>query len=143
MSVKSVKQITLATLADATAQEVFDQVAKHLLTQNKVSVAESGACQYRNEGLKCAAGCLIGDDEYEIEMDLDGYPAGLKQGINVIGSSWDDLILRGLVPTTKHDCLIGQLQILHDGINPRNWHNNLKELAYVHNVTFNAEAYKA
>ena len=71
--------ITLKTLPQATAQEVFDQVAKHLLTQMKKSVAKRAAesasdskdyCMYRGfDGTKCAAGCLISDDEYKPEFE--------------------------------------------------------------------------
>jgi hypothetical protein len=48
-----------------TKQEIFDKVAAHLLTQRRQSVNDcSGACVYRSpEGLKCAAGCLIPDDD--------------------------------------------------------------------------------
>ena len=63
--------ITLKTLPQAIAQEVFDQVKNHLLTQNKKSLLPNeirylgNGCAYRGEnGLKCAVGCLIGDDEY-------------------------------------------------------------------------------
>lgn len=60
--------ITLKTLPNASAQQVFDQVAAHLLTQ-KEKAKQFNTCKYRVEHrdkvLKCAAGCLIGDDEYE------------------------------------------------------------------------------
>ena len=60
--------ITLKTLPQATAQEVFDQVTQHLLKQGKAARSGTGACRYRvetrGEILKCAAGCLIADDEY-------------------------------------------------------------------------------
>jgi len=45
--------ITLKTLPQATAQEVFDQVARHLLTQGKKSISENNQyCMYRF--LKCS-----------------------------------------------------------------------------------------
>ena len=59
--------ITLKTLPQATAQEVFDQITQHLLQQGKAAKSVTGACRYRIETaegiLKCAAGCLIADDE--------------------------------------------------------------------------------
>lgn len=56
-------KITLKNLHEATEQQVFDQVAGHLLTQKEV--LPSPACFYRGpNGLKCAAGCLIANDEY-------------------------------------------------------------------------------
>lgn len=58
-------QITLSNLHEATAQQVFDQAALHLLTQNRKS-KEDTKCAYRTkEGLRCAAGCFISEEEYE------------------------------------------------------------------------------
>jgi hypothetical protein len=58
-------------------QEIFDTVAKHLLTQGKKAVDKyTGLCTYRApDGLKCAVGCLIPDDVYKPEMD-NGTSAG-------------------------------------------------------------------
>lgn len=49
-----------------TNQEIFDTVAKHLLTQKRRSKGvNSDASMYRGkDGLKCAIGCLITDEEY-------------------------------------------------------------------------------
>ena len=49
-----------------TNQETFEIVAKHLITQGKVSLDRTGiACAYRgNGGTKCAIGCLIPDEDY-------------------------------------------------------------------------------
>ena len=112
--------ITLATLSEATAQEVFDQVATHLLTQNKVSSME-GACRYRFIDLKCAAGCLIADEEYKPEFE---------------GNVWRDLTYSSLVPN-RHAQLISQLQTIHDTCSPSMWGNRLQELAARNNLQFN------
>lgn len=93
--------ITLATLKDATAQQVFSQVANHLLNQKARSVREGGHCVYRGpNGLKCAAGCLIADKEYKPEMD----------GSN---SDWEDVVSRFSL-SSNHKQLIKQLQQAHD-----------------------------
>lgn len=60
--------IALKTLAQVTDQEVFDQVKTHLLSQKVKSMSRTleDTCAYRSaNSLKCAAGCLIGDDEYD------------------------------------------------------------------------------
>ena len=79
--------ITLKTVPQATAQEVFDQITQHLLKQGKRSVSSTGACRYRTENsegvLKCAAGCLIADEEYDRLFE------------NV---AWDGLVNDGKVP---------------------------------------------
>ena len=42
--------ITLATLAQATEQEIFDQVARHLIKQGK-RAADGSGCKYRTAPL--------------------------------------------------------------------------------------------
>lgn len=129
--------ITLANLKDATAQQVFDQVATHLLTQNKKSMnpGDVTACLYRStEGLKCAAGCLIGDDEYTPEMDKGGVVGSIK-----VGTGWGRLIERGLVPDV-HAELITSLQSLHDATVPEQWPTRLSSFAQRRGLTFNVPA---
>ena len=71
--------ITLKTLPQATAQEVFDQITQHLLKQGKAARSATGACRYRTETaegvLKCAAGCLIADDEYSEKWENTDWPS--------------------------------------------------------------------
>jgi hypothetical protein len=102
--------ITLATLNDATPQQVFDQVATHLMKQGLVSRTEYG-CKYRamnektGETLKCAVGCLMSDAEYSPMME------------NI---SWrhlrDQPELTTPVLPSRHDDLLSSLQNIHDGI---------------------------
>lgn len=55
-----------------TPQEIFDTVAKHLITQGQQSQRDDGTCLYRGPGgLKCAVGVLIPDDVYTRKMELD------------------------------------------------------------------------
>jgi hypothetical protein len=78
------------------AQEIFDTVAKHLATQGRKAMI-ANACAYRGEGgLKCAAGVLIRDDEYNDGME---------------GKMADDILPRRLCP---HVDLILRLQYAHD-----------------------------
>ena len=67
--------ITLATLPQATAQQVFDQVKTHMMAQYAKSVGQnSDVCLYRGpDGLKCAAGCLISDEEAETIPEMKGW----------------------------------------------------------------------
>ena len=92
--------ITLATLPQATAQEVFDQMATHLLTQNEKSAGY--LFRYRLGRLKCAAGCLISDDEYKKSWE---------------GRDWDTLVNLNEAPKAHTD-LILELQRIHDGPPP-------------------------
>ena len=114
--------ITLKTLAQATAQEVFDQAAEHLLKQSRRSASEAGGCMYRGEnGLKCAAGCFIADDEYCSQME---------------GAPWDTLARRGIVDT-KHCVLIHALQCVHDSYVPARWWRMLRGVAERFNLNPN------
>ena len=106
--------ITLKTLPSATAQEVFDQVARHLLTQNAKSyLEEEDLCAYRHAGLKCAAGCLIGDDEYRAAWE---------------GRPWIALAREGQAPATHMD-LIQNLQRVHDTRPMWCWPQELRAVA--------------
>lgn len=108
-------KITLANLKDATAQQVFEQIATHLLNQGEKSIDPDNInCRYKNkEGFMCAAGCLLSDDEYS--TDFEGEP-------------WSILIDKYDVPH-NHGALIGRFQCIHDSANPCNWKEELIEAA--------------
>lgn len=112
-------KINLSNLAEASRQQVFDQVTKHLLTQNEKSKAAGGACAYRSAdgNLMCAAGCLIGDDEYIPAMDDFG-----------CGLDWGGVVARGYAPSA-HENLIEDLQDIHDNSHPNSWEDRLRNYA--------------
>lgn len=115
--------ITLKTLPEASAQAVYDQVVTHMLTQKAQSLSATNTCAYRgSNGLMCAAGCLIADDEYDPSMDsADG-----KDWIGVISDY-------GI--TDAHASLIETLQSIHDGDDPAHsgniavWVGDLRNVA--------------
>lgn len=116
-------QITLKNLAEATQQQIFDQVAEHLLHQNEISAHKNpktefpGYCSYRGpRGLKCAAGCLIADDEYDPMMDSG------------TDTSWADLATKGAVPQ-EHTMFIRELQVIHDTASVSRWYEHLELFA--------------
>lgn len=117
-------QITLATLPDATAQQVFDQVATHLLTQGAQSrttsptsnpqAIDATSCLYRGpNGLMCAAGSLMADHEYRSEFETN---------------NWTDLVY-GMGVDGTHEDLIEALQSVHDTNLPDSWPERLEEIA--------------
>ena len=112
--------ITLATLKDATAKEVFEQVKTHLLTQTERSMLDEDTCAYRGiSGLKCAAGCLISDDEYNKDFE---------------SKRWKALANWNAVPNT-HVELIDSLQMVHDHYPVSLWEQELENIK----VDFNIE----
>lgn len=148
MKKKEIKTITLATLADATAQEVFDHVANHLLTQNEVSGGENygdfmQSCLYRgtpkegskNEKLCCAAGSLISDEEYaaiDLKLKNDPLPGGGKLGNTIEGKIWQTLADLKIIPTDAHMELIMDLQHIHDQESVSDWSKLLIRAAKKH-----------
>lgn len=118
-------KVTLANLEQASEQDIFTQVATHLLTQNEKSFdPRTDTCRYRTGKLACAAGCLISDEEYKSDMDYrDG----------VLGTSWDSLVNRELAPS-KHQDLISALQHIHDGFEASSWLKELEDFAQENNL---------
>jgi hypothetical protein len=117
--------ITLKGLKRASLQRIFDQAALHLLTQNRQSLSKklkgASLCRYRNDdGLKCAVGCFIADDEYHPSME---------------GQSSDDITVKFNINFYRK-LLLGELQLLHDMHKPHVWPEKLKELAKKHNLKF-------
>jgi hypothetical protein len=115
-----------------TLQEIFNIVSAHLLTQIKRSIKRLNssyfsACAYRgNEGLKCAAGVLIPDDQYEPEMEC---------------KFWDELVKANYVEN-KFVEEIAELQCIHDS-NSEETIDYLKteliKFAKLHNLTHTIE----
>ncbi len=114
--------ISLATLPTATAQEVFDQSALHLLTQNQKAnqpiqngrySSKQFVCKYRLGDLKCAAGCFISDEEYSYE--------------EFEFQTWGELKTAGRVPQ-EHHALISALQNVHDNKSVEDWKKELAAL---------------
>ena len=112
--------ITLATLEQATEQEVFDQVSQHLITLDAQST-DDRTCQYHYGALQCAAGCLISDEEYKPEME---------------GLPWSRLCEKYVV-TVAHSILITELQHIHDQRHPDVWDEALNKLAAEYGLEVN------
>lgn len=112
------KEITLSNLSESTEQEVFDWICINLLKQGEKSIilysSDMHYPMYKNEdGLKCAAGWLMSDDEYEGKFERVG--------------SWDNLVSGGHVPSA-HEELIRDLQIIHDSAPVTQWKNQFTRL---------------
>jgi hypothetical protein len=99
-----------------TPQEIFDTVAVHLMTQGQRSEDEAyEECLYRGpDGLKCAAGVLIPDDDYSWGME------GLPVLSHPYFKKRFDAYCVGLIES---------LQRCHDDIEPVDWLKRLEEIA--------------
>lgn len=103
------------------AQEIFDTVASHLLTQ-KAKAVDGDSCMYRApDGKKCAVGCLITDEEYSPDME---------------GSAISDLIDNGgMKRFSPFKALLEDLQGLHDFALLEEWPRRLRDIALDRNIS--------
>lgn len=93
-----------------TPQQAFDTTVAHILTQGvpAISKPEKGptTCMYKTEsGLKCAAGCLISDEDYATYQDV-------IEGIGFTDVAAKIPALQSLSPETL--ALIKLVQNAHD-----------------------------
>jgi len=99
-------------------QEVFDTVVNHLRQQGKKAFDQRlGRCLYRTEdGLKCAVGCLIPDNEYSRMMEN-------RSHLNV-----DSPTLQKIIDQGNYELLIS-LQRVHDALNAQEWEQGFQRVA--------------
>jgi len=123
------KVITIHNYQEATKQEIFDFVANHLLTQNEKALNYSNECVYRtekdNKVIKCAAGCLIPDVDYNSEIECKSWTKiGLGKFMSCVIDSDNDKIIR-------------KLQQIHDNFLVSTWKDKLSILAKKENLQVN------
>ena len=111
-------------------QEIFDTIAKHLLTQNQKSLDNTGKCVYKSAlGLSCAVGCLLKDKD---TTDYEGI--GVVDLRNALmdrnhKNLYQDLLSVNIPDTDEAFNLLAYLQIIHDSFQPVKWQYHLKVLA--------------
>jgi len=118
--------ITLKNIAEASLQDIFDQASNHLLTQMEKSRIKD-MCLYRSDdGLKCAVGCFIADDEHSEDME---------------GECVEMLIINGRMSSISRDRLklLDKLQSIHDDLDPVQWSSALEGIAEEFNLNFTAK----
>ena len=122
-----------------TAQEIFDKVAKHLITQNARSnllgdgVWEEGntnSCMYRNhEGLACAVGCLIPDDHVIIrKFNTSPIESVQHNGIDIDFLLPSDFSVNGAITFLR------LLQRIHDFEPIADWPSQLRAVAAAYDL---------
>lgn len=107
-----------------TNQEIFDTIVTHLRKQGRKALRAdmSGGCGYRAEGgLKCAAGCLIPDEDYK--QSFEGHSVGSDRPDAEVA-----VYFASKFPL-EQIILIGELQEIHDRMDPFAWEYGFKQLA--------------
>ena len=117
--------ITLETLHIASNQDIFDQCINHLRQQGEPAMTDeaSRTCQYRYNGLKCAIGCFIANDEYNPAME---------------GCTWSILHIKYIktdMPSYRHT-LLRNLQNIHDTYYTNEWEYQWIQLAKKFKLTY-------
>lgn len=113
------KTITLSIINQFSVQEVFEFICKHLLKQNKRST--SGLmCRYRDEeNNKCAVGCLISNEEYNMAIE----------GTNVNSSNFFKYKIKDEIFD-----LLAIMQKIHDKQEVKYWKIKILEIAKIKNL---------
>ena len=108
-------------------RQIHTKVSKHLLKQGKRSEDGTGVagnnCVYRSsDGLMCAVGCLIPDDEYYSGLEGQDVNRGMVLDTlrGVIGTRWSS--------SWRKINLLERLQFIHDQVPVENWSIRLEEL---------------
>ncbi len=114
-------------MENLTAQQVFDRVSDHLLTQKKKSLrpksdwieADKPECAYRGvDGLKCAVGCLFTDEDMKIVKE--------NTVVGVYENKFETI-------RTNYS-MLDELQSIHDTKKPSRWIEKLAVLAKKYNI---------
>lgn len=102
-----------------TEQEIFNTVVRHLRKQGAPAQSGfEGTCMYRAPGgLKCAAGCLIPDEDYDPKFE----------GNSVFGPNVNPYFSKRF--SNNQISLIRELQEIHDDRDIQNWEFDFKRLA--------------
>lgn len=97
-----------------TNQEAFDKMVAHLRKQGQKAI-QNGVCRYRTEeGLMCAVGCLLADDEYRSGME--------GMGVEVMMFAYE--VLQDLDPL-----VLAEMQDTHDAYDPAEWEARFADTA--------------
>jgi hypothetical protein len=105
-----------------TKLEIFTEVSKHLLTQNRRSEGIEGDCLYlAPNGDKCAVGCLIKPEFYKSSMEFHAIHSATQELSKALLES-------GISDDQETVELLTELQHLHDNEPIICWKDELARL---------------
>jgi len=104
-----------------TNQEAFDKMVAHLRKQGRKS-EHRGACRYRTkDGLMCAVGCLLTDEEYKRGME--------GMGVEHMQHRYE--VLQDLDPP-----FLAEMQDTHDAYDPTDWEARFASTAVTYGLVY-------
>ena len=119
-------------------QGVFNQIAKHLLTQMEKS-SDGISCQYRDpSGNRCAIGAIIPEEIYVRGMEC-GAISHLVETFPQLLTLWN---IKSSDESDPDIDLLGELQFVHDHIAVSGWEWELGKCASKYNLEFDKERIK-
>lgn len=112
-------------------QKIFNKVVRHLLKQNKKSLKyDNITCAYRGkDGVQCAIGCLIPDEDYTKAMDI--HPDIILNYPNKISSFLKE---KGYMKSFEDQEFLIGLQGIHDSYDIYYWRTQLVSFGKEHNL---------
>lgn len=109
-------------------QEIFDTIAKHLLTQNAQAINLNERCVYWNKetGNKCVVGCMIPEENYDPKFESTNIACLFQNYSNLM-----DTIFKVISKVDKSDkiSLLIRLQGMHDKTPASMWKGELEHIA--------------
>jgi hypothetical protein len=108
---------------EATMQAVYDKVVTHLIRQGRPSLElpddgrfdEEAGCLYRSpDGLACAIGCLISDDDYVDDIEHQSAESLLSPKVFSPKAVRDLTLFPESIRTGPTAEMIKDLQVIHD-----------------------------
>jgi hypothetical protein len=109
-------------------QQLFDEVAVHLMTQMKTSVGEWGSCRYfGTNGRRCAVGCLIDPQYYNPYFEGVAVHSAIDHRRSPLLSALEKSL--GFRLTGDEVLLLSSLQKVHDAYLVDRWHIQLAKIA--------------
>jgi hypothetical protein len=110
------------------AQEIFDTVVNHLRKQGRRALGSDNTCLYRApNGDRCAAGCLVRDEEYQPWMEV-------RSIVSILEDTKSPSSLKNRL--LEHKSLIASLQNIHDAYPVELWENDFVFIAECHKLIY-------
>ena len=120
-----------------TLQDAFDKMVRHLLSQGKRSYGNipdeadhpgTEGCLYRGpDGLMCAVGCLISDEDYDPRME-NSTPLMPSMEMWMAANFAEDIRERA-------ESVLSWVQDIHDNIEPEGWEDALRKAAGLYDLS--------